>query len=298
MNDLQIDYFLAVATNLSFTRTSEELYVSQPAISRQIALLEKELDAKLFIRNNQRTELTEAGRLYFDLFRRYKSELASTKYEASLLEGRNSRVIKVGFLEGWDLSGIIPPMMEAFKREYPESNVIVNCCGAKDLSASLINESMDIVVTLKNSVDSILGAEFTDVAELGKILLFSSSHPLAGSEDLTLKDFKDEVFIAPWEVIDKLIIDTIAGYTRPYGFIPNLTFVKNHESAITCIRNNMGVGIFDDWVWAKRAPDLCSISFNSKDTVTIARLKNINDPQTLAFEDILASVIRKKGDSV
>ena len=40
MNDLQIDYFMAVATNLSFTKTSEELFVSQPAISKQISLME------------------------------------------------------------------------------------------------------------------------------------------------------------------------------------------------------------------------------------------------------------------
>lgn len=55
MNDLQIDYFMAVATNSSFTKTSEELFVSQPAISKQIALLERELGVKLFIRNNRRT---------------------------------------------------------------------------------------------------------------------------------------------------------------------------------------------------------------------------------------------------
>ena len=57
MNDLQIDYFMAVATNLSFTKTSEELFVSQPAISRQISQLEKELGCKLFRRNNQEKSL-------------------------------------------------------------------------------------------------------------------------------------------------------------------------------------------------------------------------------------------------
>lgn len=75
MNDLQIDYFMAVATNLSFTKTSEELYVSQPAISKQISQLEKELGVKLFTRNNRKTELTDAGRLYFDLFNRYKADV-------------------------------------------------------------------------------------------------------------------------------------------------------------------------------------------------------------------------------
>ena len=112
MNDLQIDYFMAVATNLSFTKTSEELFVSQPAISRQISQLEKELGCKLFRRNNQRTELTEEGRLYFDLFSKYKAEFINTKVKADRISGKNKAVMRVGFLEGWDLFNIIPPMME------------------------------------------------------------------------------------------------------------------------------------------------------------------------------------------
>ena len=79
MNDLQIDYFMAVATNLSFTKTSEELFVSQPAISRQISQLEKELGCRLFTRNNQGTQLTEEGRLYFDLFSKYKAEFITQR---------------------------------------------------------------------------------------------------------------------------------------------------------------------------------------------------------------------------
>ena len=291
MNDLQIDYFMSVAANLSFTRASEELYVSQPAISRQIALLEKELDAKLFIRNNQKTELTEAGKLYIELFKKYKMDLANTRYEVSLLQGRDKKMLRIGFLEGWDLFNIIPPMMKRFKELYPESDIIVNCCGAKDLSTSLLNDSLDIVVSIKNTVDRILDAEIIDVTKIGKLLLFSENHPLAGRDDLTLKDFKDEVFIAPWEVIDKMIIETIAGYTRPYGYVPKMTFVKNHESAITCIRNNMGVGIFDDWVWARNASDLRYISFDARDDIVIARMRNRNDTQIRSLCEILRSVI-------
>ena len=103
---------MAVATNLSFTKTSEELFVSQPAISRQISQLEKELGAKLFRRNNQRTELTEVGRLYFDLFSRFKSEYINTRIKADHIMGKKNAVMRVGFLEGWDLFNIIPPMMK------------------------------------------------------------------------------------------------------------------------------------------------------------------------------------------
>ena len=291
MNDLQIDYFMAVATNLSFTKTSEELYVSQPAISRQISQLEKELGAKLFRRNNQRTELTEVGRLYFDLFSRYKADLMNTKLEAAQLMGKTKGMVRVGFLEGWDLFNIIPKMMERFHNIYPDSEVTVNCCGVKDLTSSLLTDSLDLAVTMKNSVRSFSEFETSDVAEIGKILIYSVDHVLAGKEDLTLKDFSHETFIAPWEIVDKLIIEAVASYTRPYGFVPELRFVKNHESLITCVRNNMGVAIVDDWVWAKGAADLDWIRFNAKDTVAIARMRNKNIDPILCMEKILMEVI-------
>ena len=291
MNDLQIDYFMAVATNLSFTKTSEELFVSQPAISRQISQLEKELSVRLFIRNNQKTELTEAGRLYYDLFSRYKADLITTRMEVDRILGRKRGVIRVGFLEGWDLFGIIPPMIERFNRDYPDIEVVINCCGVKELTTSLLNGSMDIIVTMNNTVN--MNREFvcTDAASISKILIFSADHPLAEESNLTLRNFEKEVFIAPYEIVDDLVIDSISSYTRPFGFIPKLRFVKNHESMITCVRNNMGVAIADTWVWAKGAADLRWIPFNARDIISIARMSARESEPVLIMEKILSDVI-------
>ena len=258
MNDLQIDYFMAVATNLSFTKTSEELFVSQPAISRQISQLEKELGCRLFRRNNQGTELTEEGRLYFDLFSKYKAEFINTKLKAERITGKNKAVMRVGFLEGWDLFNIIPPMMERFKTEYPDTEVIINCCGVKELATGLLTDTLDLVVTIQNSVKLYNEFECIDAASIGKILLFAASHPLAQKDisGLTLKDF------------------------------------SNHESTITCVRNNMGVTIADDWVWAKNADDLRWIPFNAQDSISIARLKTRGSDDVLAMEEILLDILK------
>ena len=293
MNDLQIDYFMAVATNLSFTKTSKELYVSQPAISRQISQLEKELGAKLFKRNNQRTELTEVGRMYFELFSKYKAEFTNTRIKADHILGKNKAVMRVGFLEGWDLFNIIPPMMERYKALYPDSEVMINCCGVKELATGLLTDSLDIVVTMKNSVMSYGEFEVADVAEVGKILIYSTGHPLAlkGRDEITLKDFRGDTFFAPWEIVEHLIVEAISSYTRPYGFIPDIRFVKNHESTITCVRNNMGVTIADEWVWAKGAEDLAWIPFNAKDTISVARLRSRDDEHVVRMEGILREVI-------
>ncbi len=291
MNDLQIDYFMAVATNLSFTKTSEEMFVSQPAISRQISQLEKELGARLFKRNNQRTELTEVGKLYFDLFSRYKADLINTKIEADRILGNKKGIIRVGFLEGWDLFNIIPKMIERFNAEYPDTEVVINCCGVKELTTSLLNDSLDLIVTMNNSVAMFREFECTEVAEIGKILIYSVSHPLAGKKELTLNDFRDDVFIAPWEIVDKMVVEAITSYTRPYGFVPRLRFVKNHESTITCVRNNMGVAIVDEWVWAKDAADIKWIPFKAIDIVSIARAKARETDQEIRMQQILADII-------
>lgn len=293
MNDLQIDYFMAVATNLSFTKTSEELFVSQPAISRQISQLEKELGCKLFKRNNQGTELTEEGRLYFDLFSEFKANLISTRLKAEHLSGRNKTVMRVGFLEGWNLFDMIPSVIKDYNEVFPDSEVVINCCGVKELSTCLLTDSLDIVVTLKNSVKMYSEFECTDTAEIRKILLYSVAHPLASkpAEELTLRDFSNDLFIAPWEIVEKMMVDTISGYTRPYGFLPKLRFVRNRESTITCVRNNLGVTIADDWAWAKNSEDLLWIPFNASDTISVARLKSKENDHILAMEKVLIDKI-------
>ena len=281
---------MAVATNLSFTKTSEELYVSQPAISRQISQLEKELGTRLFSRNNQKTELTESGKLYFELFRKYKAELMNTKMLAAELEGRSKDMIRVGFLEGWDLSRIVPEMIRRYKARYPDSEVLINCCGVKDITTSLLTDSMDIAVTMKNSVEKHMGFWTRDVAETGKILMYSASNKHADKEGLILTDFRDETFFAPWEIVDKMIIEAISSYTRPYGFIPDIRFLKNHESVITCVRNDMGVTIADEWVWAREADDLRWIPIDARDVISTVRMRSKESERIKYMEDILADI--------
>ena len=112
-----------------------------------------------------------------------------------------------------------------------------------------------------------------------------------------MRNFEKEVFIAPYDIVDDLVIDSISSYTRPFGFIPKLRFVKNHESMITCVRNNMGVAIADTWVWAKGAADLRWIPFNARDIISIARMSARESEPVLVMEKILSDVIYEQESS-
>jgi DNA-binding transcriptional LysR family regulator len=60
-----LKYFHTVAEELSFVKAAERLFISQPPLSRQIIELEKELNVRLFERNNKRVMLTEAGKFFY-----------------------------------------------------------------------------------------------------------------------------------------------------------------------------------------------------------------------------------------
>ena len=62
---LQIEYFIAVAKSLYFTDAARNLYVSQPSLSKQIALLEKEIGVQLFNRSTRGVRLTPAGAVLY-----------------------------------------------------------------------------------------------------------------------------------------------------------------------------------------------------------------------------------------
>ena len=64
MNTIQLECFVAVAEHLNFSRASEELKITQPAVSHQIHALEEELGTKLFLRTSKSVSLTQEGLMF------------------------------------------------------------------------------------------------------------------------------------------------------------------------------------------------------------------------------------------
>lgn len=117
MNSLQIDYFLKVAEKKNFTLAADELFVSQPAVSRQIVHMETELGVALFIRQAQGVQLTEAGQEFFAFFRQYRQALKvlTEKYTAD--DTRSS--ITIGIQSGLSYH-LVDQMICALQAEFSE----------------------------------------------------------------------------------------------------------------------------------------------------------------------------------
>lgn len=283
MNDLQIDYFLAMARNLSFSRTAEEFYVTQPAVSKQISSMEKELDITLFDRTTKTTKLTEAGKLYQKYYLNMRRELEKVREEAKRLNQSRSGQIRLAFLEGWDISGFFPEIMKIFSDSYPNVSVSLECCGVRDMMQALKSGAVDIILTLGVTLRQTEGIEVQRLTEIPKIILYSAHHHLANKEVLKPQDFKDETFLVISAKEASYAGDLVREYCKPYGFIPRIQHVRNIESMNAYVQNNMGVIITDGWSGVKQNANLKYLELKETHEISLAWLSGTSNENIHVF---------------
>ena len=124
MDIRQLEMFVAVAENSSFTQASTQLHVAQSAISRQVRLLEEELGEQLFKRLNRRVYLTQAGETLLRYAHRIFVELRDAALEVSEIANLNRGRITIG--AGMTACiYLLPPVIENFKSKYPNVEPVV-----------------------------------------------------------------------------------------------------------------------------------------------------------------------------
>jgi len=116
--------FIKVAEHLNITRAAEELFLSQPAVTKQIKALEAELGAELLIRGPRSLSLSPAGIAVLPLLRQTVDALAKARDIAQEADspGRGHLTIAAGTAV---MSYILPEVLASFKRRYPEADVTV-----------------------------------------------------------------------------------------------------------------------------------------------------------------------------
>ena len=106
MNSRQLEYFLAVAHELNFTKAAESMYVSQTAVTQQIKALEEQLGVSLFERTKKKVVLTPAGNVFLQeatlLLKRMQTAIERTREASSGFIGS----LDIGFSIGIGNTGM------------------------------------------------------------------------------------------------------------------------------------------------------------------------------------------------
>ncbi|MBC5767933.1 LysR substrate-binding domain-containing protein [Ramlibacter albus] len=141
----QLEYFVRVAELGSFTRAALELDVAQPALSRQVRLLEVELRQTLLVRNGRGAIPTEAGKVLLDHGRGILHQVQRARDDLGRLRGGISGRVAVG-LPSSVARVLAVPLTRAFREQMPDARLSISEGMSGSLQESLVSGRMDIVV--------------------------------------------------------------------------------------------------------------------------------------------------------
>lgn len=193
LNEISIMCFLSVAKHRSFTKASEEVFMSRQAVSKKILSLEERLGVKLFDRTTSGIELTVEGKLYLEFF-----EKTSLDFSALFETIGKPRASMMQLLIGYEIGIIIDKKLIEIMGEYKSQrqyiDSVIKRYEPQVVESKLMNGQIDIAFTTipKNSkIYNDKGFAYITLEQAEFVLVTSTNHPKV-NENTVLADFNGE----------------------------------------------------------------------------------------------------------
>lgn len=235
-----LKYFLAVAEELNFTKASEKLFISQPPLSRQIMELEEELQVKLFIRNNKKVELTEAGK-YFEkevtaLFQNLERITIKTKKIAENISGE----FRIAYISSI-YSTVISDLIKHLKEQFPYVNFKLFEVSTTKQIAALEQGKIELGIIRSPVKSPKIKSQlwFQD----GFSVVYNKNQIQINSEK-EIPNLKDETFVFFNKDYAPHYHEILLELCAFYGFTPKVVHESNNiNSIVQLVKNGLGISI-------------------------------------------------------
>ncbi|MFG2501028.1 LysR family transcriptional regulator [Streptomyces sp. NPDC048441] len=212
-------YFVAVAEELHFTRAAERLFVSQPALSKQIRALERQLGADLFVRDHRGVRLTAVGGVLLPYARQVISGWQAGVESVERVKTEERSTLAVGMSTRPARGGLLPAVRSRFGEAHPAATIRLRQVSWEDASAGLADGTADVAFIWLPLPD-LERYEWVVVAEEARHVALPEGHRLAALDEVDFADLIDEPFLALPESAGALrdywlALDARAGHRPP-----------------------------------------------------------------------------------
>lgn len=235
----QIRYFLAVQETGSFTKAAEKMYITQPALSTAIKLLEEELGAALLVRKPKRISLTPAGLRFRDRAFSILAECNAAKRD--LMDTGDQRQLRLGVLDTLNT----PPvnaLLHDFRTTYPDVLIHLQCGSKDELAHRLGQDKVDLIITTLSGEEE--SRTMLPLYQERFVLVVNTQHPLATRSSVHLADLHEQPFVLRknCEVLNEGKRVFLAEQAQPH-----ITCRTDEDGwALSMVRNNLAAAIMGE----------------------------------------------------
>ncbi len=262
-------YFLAVANNLHFRKAADQLYISQPGLSRQIAQMEESLGFQLFERHNRKVELTAAGKYLQKEINLTFKHFEKIITHAKLLNSGDTGSLKFGYV-GSAMQNIIPNLLTKFSNQFPNVHFNMKEIDNQRQIESLLHQQIDIGFVRLERVPKNLTIQ--PVFEDTFAIVLPQNHRINKRNFKSILQFKNEPFILFEPSYSPAYFEKVMQIFDDAGFTPNVTHETVHASSIfRMVEKKFGVSI---------VPTSLQLGYNMK--IKFIELKKIKQRTTLS----------------
>ncbi len=234
--------FAAVAKHHNATRAAQELHISQPAVTKQLKLLEKNYNAKLYTRFGRGIELTERGRVFLrdvkTILRRY--ERLGKKFSAASSTAKVETLTVGGSYS--PSASLLPSVLALFRRRHPHVQVDFRTASRATIERLILNSEVDIAVL--NNAPSNPSLTIEPYRSEPFVAFVPANHPLTRKPELTLQEFERFPLIIRRVSKGKGTTEQLLTEMKRKGLNPNIAMRCESPDAVkAAVRTKMGVGI-------------------------------------------------------
>ncbi|WP_193708445.1 LysR family transcriptional regulator [Alkalibaculum sporogenes] len=241
MDIRKLQYFISVAETLSFTKAAKEHYISQTAMSQQIASIESELDVLLFDRSKYKVDITSAGEVFLgeakEIVAKYEQAVKKTQDVHKGCKGN----IHIGYAGPTEVE-LLREIIEEFEKKYPYVELHIEQNNFKKLSKDLKEGIYDIIFAIAGEINDIGSLEKITLKNEQAVLVVSKKHPKANKKNMNATEIADENFIMLSEECGQLNFERMIESCRQDGYEPKITErVNSLDTLMFMVELNRGV---------------------------------------------------------
>ncbi len=243
MNLTQIRYFNQTVKCKGVLAASQKLFISQPAVTKQIKLIEEEIGAKLFYKKHNRFQLTAAGSILYNKSCEILSLFNELDDDLKNIDGIHSERIIVG-CGSLAARFILPGIIKNFLKKFPNNDISIFECGSNEMEDLLANDTIDFGIGFQAKLKN-KNIEFEKLFPSAFKVICSKKSTFAGLNIVKIHDLLEFPYIS--YNVNSVITNLLEKHLSNENFNEVLN-AQYSETIIKYVQLDFGVSIVPDYI--------------------------------------------------